>query len=330
VDLIKRLRLAVALFVSVVCIGIVGFMLIEHWTFTDSLYMTLLTITTVGFREVHPLDVAGQYFTMGLLLAGTGTAFYLLILITEFLIEGHLSGMLAEKKVEREIKKQEDHYILCGYGKVGENVAMEFMASGVAFVVIENNPDRVEECRQLGIFCIEGDASSDDVLMTAGIKRAKGLVAAVDNDADNVFVTLSARVLNPNINIVARSILEESREKLMRAGANRVVTPSLIGGKRMASIMLRPLVTDYLDVVTFGEGLQFRLEELIVGRGSGAKGHSLGDIDIRKNTGALILAVRRSSGEFNTNPSADTVLAEGDNLVVLGTQDQLDAVRSYV
>jgi voltage-gated potassium channel len=207
---------------------------------------------------------------------------------------------------------------------------MEFMASGVSFVVIENNPDRVEECRQLGIFCIEGDASSDDVLMTAGIKRAKGLVAAVDNDADNVFVTLSARVLNPNINIVARSILEASREKLMRAGANRVVTPSLIGGKRMASIMLRPLVTDYLDVVTFGEGLQFRLEELIVGRGSGAKGHSLGDIDIRKNTGALILAVRRSTGEFNTNPSADTVLAEGDNLVVLGTQDQLDAVRAYV
>jgi voltage-gated potassium channel len=330
VELMKRLRLAVALFVFVVTVGIAGFMVVEGWSFSDSIFMTLITITTVGFKEVHPLSAIGQYFTMALMLAGIGTVFYFLVMVTEFLIEGHLTGILAERKVEREIRRLTDHYILCGYGKVGENVAMEFDTSGVPFVVVENNPDRVAECREQDIFCIEGDASSDDVLIAAGIDRARGLVAAVDNDADNVFVTLSARVLNPNINIVARSILEESREKLMRAGANRVVTPSLIGGKRMASIMLRPLVSDYLDVVTFGEGLQLRLEELIVKSSSRAKGFSLGDIDIRKYTGALILAIRRKDGEFNTNPSADTVIEEGDNLVVLGTQNQLDSVQDYI
>jgi voltage-gated potassium channel len=163
----KRLRLAVALFVSVVAIGIGGFMLIEGWSFNDAIYMTFITMTTVGFKEVHPMSVVGQYFTIALLLAGTGTAFYLLISITEFLIEGHLSGILTERKVERDIKKLEDHYILCGFGKVGENVAEEFMVSNVPFVVIESSPSRVAECREAGMFCVEGDASSDEVLMVS-------------------------------------------------------------------------------------------------------------------------------------------------------------------
>ncbi|HEY3374078.1 MAG TPA: potassium channel protein [Candidatus Aquicultor sp.] len=326
----RRLWLTFALFVSVVVLGIVGYMVVLGWSFTDAIYMTIITITTVGFREVRSLSVVGQYFTMILALAGTGTAFYLLISITEFMIEGHLTGLLAERRVEREIKKQKEHYILCGFGKVGANVAEELSTSSADFVIIENNHERVESARSYGYYCIEGDASSDEVLIKAGVERAKGLIAAVDNDADNVFVTLTARVLNPGINIVARSILEESREKLIHAGANRVVSPAFIGGRRMASIMLRPLVSDYLDVVTFGDGLQYRLEEYVVSPSSTIKGKSLADADVRQKTGALVLAIKRTTGEFNTNPSPDTTIESGDHIVVLGTQNQLEAVQNII
>ena len=326
-DLLRRLRLTFALFALVVALGITGYMVIEGWSFTDAAYMTVITITTVGYREVHPLDVTGQFFTMLLVFAGVGIAFYLFVSIAEFMIEGHLSGILTERRVEREIRTLENHYILCGYGRVGENVADEFRASHSPFVIIENNPGRVQECRDRGFLCIEGDASSDEILLKAGVERASGLVAAVDNDADNVFVTLTARVLNPKIDIVARSILAESREKLIRAGANRVVSPSIVGGKRMASILVRPLVSDYLDVVTFGDDLEYRLEELAVSSTSKCRGKTLAETDIRKRTGAVILAIKKRSGEFNTSPTATTVLEQADHVVILGTRGQLDAVQ---
>ncbi len=326
-DLLRRLRLALAVFILVVGVGIVGYVVIEGWSFRDAAYMTIITITTVGFSEVHPLDGAGMYFTMFLVLAGVGTAFYLFASIAEFMIEGHLSGILTVRRVEREINKLENHYILCGYGRVGENIAEEFKVSEAPFVVIENNPDRVEECRQKGYLCIEGDASSDEVLQKAGLERAHGLVAAIDNDADNVFITLTARVLNPTINIVARSILEESREKLLRAGANKVVSPSIIGGRRMAAILLRPLVSDYLDVVSYGDALEYRLEELGVSGRSACKGKTLGETNLRKRTGAVILAIKKKTGEFNTSPTAEATLEEGDSVVILGTRKQLDEVQ---
>lgn len=326
-DLLRRLRLALGLFALVAGLGIIGYIAIEGWSFTDAAYMTVITITTVGYREVHPLDPTGQYFTMFLAIAGIGTAFYLFASIAEFMIEGHLTGILTERRVERDIRTLENHYILCGYGRVGENVADEFRASHAPFVIIESNPDRVQECRNEGFLCIEGDASSDEILLKAGVERARGLVAAVDNDADNVFVTLTARVLNPKIDIVARSILAESREKLIRAGANRVVSPSLIGGKRMAAILLRPLVSDYLDVVTFGDDLEYRLEELTVSDKSNCRGKTLAEADIRKRTGAVILAIRKKTGEFNTSPAATTVLEQGDHIVILGTRGQLDEVQ---
>lgn len=329
-ELIRRLRLALALFATVLAAGVIGYVVIEGWSFKDAIYMTVMTVTTVGYREVHPLSAIGQYFTMFLILAGVGTAFYLLVSISEFIIEGHLTGLLAERRVEREIRKLEYHYILCGYGRVGETVAEEFASVGERFVIIENNPERVRGCRDKGYHCIEGDASSDEVLQAAGVDKARGLVAAVDSDADNVFVTLTARVLNPNITIVARSILEESREKLLRAGADKVVSPSLIGGRRMAAMLLKPLVSDYLDVCMLGDGLEFRLEELRVRENSPVKGVALGEADIRKRTGALILAIKRKTGGFSTAPANDAVLEEGDDLVVLGTQEQLDAVQEII
>ncbi|MBE0447762.1 MAG: potassium channel protein [Actinobacteria bacterium] len=329
-DLIRQLRLALALFTAVLGVGVIGYVVIEGWSFKDAIYMTVITVTTVGFREVQPLSTPGQYFTIFLVLAGVGTAFYLLVSMSEFMIEGHLTGLLTERRVEREIRKLENHYILCGYGRVGETIAEEFASVSERFVIIENNPERVQECRNRGYLCIEGDASSDEVLQAAGIEKARGLVAAVDSDADNVFVTLTARVLNPGISIVARSILEESREKLLRAGANKVVSPSLIGGRRMAAMLLKPLVSNYLDVCMLGDDLEFRLEELRVGENSPAKGATLGEANIRKRTGALILAIKKKTGGFNTATANDTVLEEDDELVVLGTQEQLNAVQKII
>jgi len=329
-ELLRRIRLSIVLFTIVVAVGIAGYMAIEGWPFKDALYMTIITVTTVGYREVNPLTSAGQYFTIFIALAGVGTAFYLFVSTAEFMIEGHLKGFLAVRKLEKEIARLDNHYILCGFGRVGENVAGEFKVAGERFVIIENNPERVEDARSKGYLCIEGDASSDEILIKAGVERARGLVAAVDSDADNVFVTLTARVLNPGINIVARAILEESKEKLIRAGANKVVSPSRIGGKRIASIMLRPLVTDYLDVVTSSKELEFSLEELIVSDTSKVKGMTIEEANIRKRTGAVILAIRKRTGEFNTAPSSKTILDEGDHLVVLGTRNQLEAIQNIV
>lgn len=328
--IIRRLKLAFGLFLLVVTIGVFGYIIIEGVPFVSALYMTIITVTTVGYREAFPLSTTGLYFTMFIALAGIGTAFYLLISVAEFLVEGHLTGFLVVRRIENTIKNLHNHYILCGYGRIGEHVAEEFSSSGKPFVVIDNNPERVRECFDKGYLCIEGDAASDEILTRAGVDRAQGLVTALDDDADNVFVTLSARVLNPRIIIVARAVLEESREKLMRAGANKVVLPSLLGGKRMAALLLRPVVSDYLDVVTYGDSLEFSLKELLVSDDSVIKGKTLAEADIRKKTGALVLAIRKKTGELNTIPTPKTILAEGDRIVVLGTREQLEAIHKLV
>jgi voltage-gated potassium channel len=329
-ELFKRLRLSLALLFSVIIAGIVGYAIIEKWSLWDSLYMTIITISTVGFREIKHLSRSGQLFTIFLILAGTGTAFYVLFSIAEFTIEGHLTGYLKRRRMEREIEQLEQHYILCGFGRVGEQVAEEFAKAKVPFVVIENNRERCKECEEQGYNCIEGDASNDEILTLAGIHRARGLVAAVDTDADNVFVTLSAKVLNPRIYIVARAVLEESVEKLRRAGADRVVSPVVIGGKRMASLMLRPIVSDYLDVVSHGDALEYQLEEIEVKEDSSIARMTIGEADIRRRTGVVVLAVRKKTGEFNTNPSSITLIEVGDKMVVLGTRTQLEELQKLV
>lgn len=329
-ELIRQLRLALLLFLAVLATGTLGYILIEGWTLREALYMTIITVTTVGYSEVNPLSAAGEYFTMFVALAGAGTAFYLLLATTEYIVEGHLRRFLTERKMERDIKKLKDHYILCGYSLVGENVAEEFEKSKTPFVVVESNPERLKDCLDRGYYCIEGDASSKDVLYMAGVDRARGLVAAFDSDADNVFVVLTARVLNKNLIIVAQSVFDESREKLLHAGANRVVSPSSIGGKRMAAMLLRPLVSEYIDVVSLGDEIEFRLEGLEITKDSSVRGKTIGEADIRERTGAVILAVKKKTGDFNTAPTSKTVLEESDELVVLGTQDQLEAVNRIV
>ncbi|MDO8885397.1 potassium channel protein [Candidatus Oleimmundimicrobium sp.] len=328
-NIVSRLRLALIIFFIVLISGVFGYSSIEGWSLFDALYMTIITISTVGFREVAPLSAAGKIFTLCLIVGGVGTGIYALGATIEFLVEGHLKGIVGEKRMKKKIESLKNHYIVCGYGRVGSQVVKEFKKTKIPFVVVENNPEAIFELDEENLLFVEGDATNDKVLELAGIAKAKGLIAAVDTDADNVFVSLSARALNPNIFIVARANFEESEEKLKKAGANRVISPAIIGGRRMAALVIKPITSDYLDIVTHGEDLKFQLEELEVKSGSSIASKTLEEANIRNKTGVLVLAIKKN-GSYNTNPSTSIKINEGDILIVIGTREQLDLCQSLV
>jgi voltage-gated potassium channel len=321
---LRRIQSALLALVIITLAGVLGYMVFEGWSFTDALYMTVITLTTVGYKEVRPLDTSGQLWTMVLLITGVGTLFYAAVSCVELVVEGTIRGYFGRRRMEAAINKLNAHYILCGYGRVGRQVAREFAHDGVPFVIVEQEPTTVEECVEEGYLVLLGEASDDDVLEVAGIQRARGLVAAVDSDADNVFVVLSARKLNPKLHIVARASSDESAAKLEMAGADRTLSPYAVGGRRLASLATQPLVVDFLDIATRGEeGIEFRLEEFNVPENSFIAGHTIGELRIGERTGAIILAVRSEEGKFDTIPSADDRIRAGDTLIVLGTREQV-------
>lgn len=329
-EMMRRLGIAFGLLLLILVSGTAGYCLIEGWSFLDALYMTVITVATVGFREVHPLSPAARVFTILLILSGIGALGYAVGVVVEFMVEGHLLGMVEMRRLEGKLAKLSDHFILCGFGMVGEEVAREFTAAEAEFVVVERDPQRAAECDAEGYLCLQDDATDDDVLKQAGIERARGLVGAVDTDADNVFVVLSARNLNPGIFIVARANEVESETKLTKAGADRVLSPAAIGGRRMANLLMKPVICDYVDFVTHGDNVEFRLEEMTVSAGSEIASRTIGDTQIRERAGTLVLAVRKPDGEFNTNPSSGTRLDAGDRVVVIGTSSQLEAFKAIV
>jgi len=261
---------------------------------------------------------------MVLLVTGVGTPFYAAVSSVELVVEGTIRGYFGRRRMEAAISKLSGHYSLCGYGRVGQQVAREFALDGVPFVIIEQDPETVAECVEEGYLVLLGEASDDDVLEKAGIRRAKGLVAAVDSDADNIFVVLSARKLNPKLHIVARASSDESAAKLEIAGADRTLSPYAVGGRRLASLATHPLIVDFLDVVTRGEkGIEFRLEEFRVPEESFIADKTFGDLRIGERTGAMVLAARNQAGRFDTTPSASDQISAGDTLIVLGTREQV-------
>jgi voltage-gated potassium channel len=321
---LRRVQSAVVALVIITAVGILGYMVFEGWSFTDSLYMTVITLTTVGYREVRVLDTSGQLWTMLLLITGVGTLFYAAVSSVELVVEGTVRGYFGRRRVKAAIDRLNGHYILCGYGRVGRQVAREFAAEDVPFVIVEQDQDVLEECLAEGYLALLGEASDDEVLEKAGILRAGGLIAAVDSDADNVFVVLSARKLNPKVHIVARASSEESAGKLEIAGADRTLSPYAVGGRRLASLATQPLIVDFLDVVTRGEkGIEFRLEEFSVPEHSIITGRTIGDLKIGERTGAIVLAIRTAEGNFDTTPSADDRLRASDTLIVLGSRGQI-------
>jgi len=325
---VRRIERTLLALGAITVIGVLGYMVFEGWSFTDSLYMTVITLTTVGYREVRPLDTTGQLWTMVLLVTGVGTLFYAAVTSVELVVEGAIRGYFGRRRMQAAVGKLNGHYILCGYGRVGRQVAREFARDGVPFVVVDQEPGIIEECLVEGYLALLGEASDDTVLEEAGVRRARGLVAAVDSDADNVFVVLSARKLNPKLNIVARASSDESAAKLEIAGADRTLSPYAVGGRRLASLATQPLVVDFLDIVTRGEkGLEFRLEEFGVPEDSFIAGHTIGELRIGERTGAMILATRNSEGTFDTSPSASDRIRAGDTLIVLGTREQISRLE---
>jgi voltage-gated potassium channel len=301
---------AVLALAVITILGVLGYMVFEGWSLTDALYMTVITLTTVGYREVRPLDESGQLWTMLLLITGVGTLFYAAVSSVELVVEGTVRGYFGRRRVKAAIRKLSGHYILCGYGRVGRQVAREFLADDVPFVIVEQDPEVLEECMAEGYLGLLGEAADDD------------------SDADNVFVVLSARKLNPKLHIVARASSDETAAKLEIAGANRTLSPYAVGGRRLAALATQPLVVDFLDVVTRGEkGIEFRLEEFSVPEDSAIADRTIGELKIGERTGAIVLAFRTTEGNFDTTPSADDRLHAGDTLIVLGSREQVERLE---
>jgi voltage-gated potassium channel len=324
--LIRRSRhvvLGVAALVGIIVIGSIGYVVLGFGVL-DAVYQTVTTITTVGFREVQPLDAPGKVFTIILILGGVGTALYTLTVSLELLLEGHLSAAMERRRMDKRIATLHGHVIVCGWGRVGRAIARELAAADKGLVVVDNDPDRVATIGSH--LYIAGDASDDDVLRQAGIQRATALVAAVSTDAANVFITLTGRSMRPDLFIVSRAREESSAAKLQRAGADRVVNPQEIGGARIAAFVLRPHVTEFLDVVMHEQGIELRLEEIEVGRDSPLAGVSLSEARVRDRTGALVLALRDQDGAFTTNPAPDAVMMAGQILIAIGTPARLHAL----
>jgi voltage-gated potassium channel len=320
----RKLRLGLGLLAGVLVGGTVGYMLLG-FRLLEAVYQTVTTVTTVGFREVRPFSSAGQVFTIILILTGVGIALYNLTIVIQAVIEGELAKLLGRRKMERHIGRIANHVIVCGWGRVGRALTDYVARAGQEVVVIDRDPERI---RTIPHPVVHGDATDDKVLREAGIERARVLVSALTTDADNLFVTLSGRSLRPDLFIVARARVDESEAKLLQAGADRVVNPQSIGGKRMAAFVLQPHVAEFLDVVMHDGTLEFRLEELAVDEGSPLAGVSLRDTHIRDQTGAMILAMRDRDGSFTTNPPPETLLRAGQILIAIGTESQLQALAA--
>ncbi|NTU70837.1 MAG: potassium channel protein [Coriobacteriia bacterium] len=322
----RRVVFALIALVSVLVIGVAGYMLVEGWGFLDALYMTVITVGTVGFREIQPLSRAGEAFTMFMILIGVASLGFALAQLVEFLLEGHILGFLEGRRMEKRIASMQGHTIIAGAGRVGAVVVRNLADERAEFVVVDVTPEAQETAKEQGWAFVLGDATEEDVLIEAGIAHAGAIVTALSGDAENLFVTVTARALNADIFIVARSSHESTEAKLLKAGANRTITPNVIGGRRMASMVLHPTVSDYLDIVSGSEGVEFRLQEVQLERASALVGSSLADSRIRERTGAQVVAVLHVDGRVDANPSASTVLAANERLVVLGTPEQVEAL----
>jgi voltage-gated potassium channel len=314
----------------IVVFGILGYVLIEKWSLLDAVYMVITTLFTVGFQEVRPLSSAGKIFTMFIIVGGVGSAIYAAGQVVEIIVEGEMTGYRKRRRMDKTIREMKDHYIICGFGRVGHQVAQVFETSRVPFVVIDSKKETFDELEAKGFPILIGDATDDNVLTAAGILCAKGLVACSDSDVANVYVTLSARVLNPKLNIVARAAFKDTEKKLIMAGANRVISPYFISGVRMAALATRPVTIDFLDLVTHGGLVDFSLFQVTIREGSPLVHKSIGEADIRKTSGALVLAIRKADGSFDLQPNATSKIEKNDVMVVIGTQEQFELLQKMV
>ncbi len=323
---LPRLRQFISLAMLVLVTGVAGYMFMG-WSLLEALYMTVITVTTVGYREVRPLTPIGEAFTMALILLGVGFAIYALTSFIQYVIEGHFDESYRRRRMEQRISQLQGHYIVCGYGRVGRRVAEETRGAGRPVVVIDSDAGAIARAQGDGCLFVQGDAAQDEVLQHAGIAQAKALFAVTSRDEDNIYIVLSARVLQPDLQIIARANQEGAQEKLRRAGAHQVVSPYEMGGRRMAMLALRPLVTDYFDTLLQRRHGELQVEELLVRADSALTGRTLEQLRARGTLAVSVLAVIKVNGLLLSDPPPETILQEGDQLVVAGPRSALSALE---
>jgi len=326
----RRLVPILALVLVVFSVGVVGYMVIERWSFLDSLYMTAITLTTVGFGEITPLSPIGQLFTIGLIVMGVGTIVYSLTASAEYLLAADLGPRLRERRWRRIVKELSEHVIVCGYGRVGRSAAAALHDVSEEVVVIDQGERAYEAAIDDGFIAVRADATNDEALKKAGIEQAKGLISCLGSDTANLFIVLSARTLNPGLNIVSRSVETDNEGKLIRAGADRVISPYQMGGRYMANVLTRPRVTEFLGSVTLDSGLELWLEEVNIAEESEIAGKTVGESNVRHRTGASLVGLFRQASGDMLSPDKSTLLQAGDVLIVLGTREQLARLAALV
>ena len=327
---INKILKAFLILLIIITAGTSGYVIIEGWSALESFYMTIITISTVGFREVRELSSQGKIFTVFLIFFGMGVIAYILKNSAQLMIEAQIKYIIGRSRLEKRLKSLKDHYIICGFGRIGKVIVEELVYNKVPIAVIEGQKEVVEPLQDLEIPFVLDDATNESALLKAGLERAKGLVAVVKSDADNLFIVMSARSLNPKLFILARAGDENTERKLLRAGADKVVSPYLIGGKKMAHTILRPAVADFIEFTTHERKMGLELEELKVGPASKIKGVTLIDSGIRKDMDVIIVAIKKIDGNMQFNPSPNTVIEEGDILIALGKRDDLNRLSKIL
>ena len=308
--------------------GTLGYTLLEGWNLLDSLYMAVITLT--GYREVGPLSMARKLYTLAFIILGLAALALIARMLAQALLAEELGKFLGRRKLEKEIARLKEHFIICGYGRMGRLICRELSSNQVSFMVIENDDKTIEQLSEDGFLYLKGDATEEEMLLKAGIDRAKGLVAVVSSDAHNLFITMTARQLNPKLHILARAEEEASERKLVRAGANRVVSPYIIGAQHLAQAILRPAVIDFIELATKSQSMELFMEELPVAADSSLVGKNLRESGLRQNLGLMVVAIEKASGQMIFNPGADLVLEEGDQLVTLGEKKALKGLESLL
>lgn len=312
-----HLRFALALVVLVVGAGTAGYMVVEGWDLLDSFYMTVLTISTVGYDEVHPLSVTGKFLSIVIILLGVGSVGFAVGTAGRFMIEDRIRAVLGRRSM-KSIQKLRNHYIICGFGRMGRIICEELAGEGIPLVVLENDDEVLEEIERFSYPFLKADATSDEDLLASGIDKAAGLVSVVTDDAQNVFIVLTARGLNPKLNIVARSAAEETIKKLVRAGANKVISPYFLGGHRIAQAIMRPTVLNFLENIILNKEMDLVLDEKYIAPRSNLVGTTLATSGLRKDYNIIILAIKSATGSMSFNPPYNTEIKAGDTLVILG------------
>lgn len=320
----RKIIIIATIFVLLVLVGTFGYMILENTGFWMGMYLTIITVFTVGYGDIVPIHPEGRIFTVFLVITSVSFVFYTFTKITETMIEGELRGLYKRRKMNKEIARLRDHYIVCGFGRIGKEICKILQEHLRPFLVIEKDEDEIRVLEELGYLRLQGDGAADEVLQAAGIERAKGLVSVVASDADNLYITLTARGLNPELYIMARSSGSPGvQTKLKRAGATKVISPYSIGARRMAHLIVRPTVTDFIDLTMRAGELDLMMEELKVSPASHLNGKNLIESEIRKKYDVIVVAIKRQNGSMLFNPRSETVIMAGDILIVLGASDHI-------